>query len=126
MRLDCSASLDDNVHVVQKKSGGRRSINKKDGTKVSRKFHKAEREKLKRDHMNDLFLELAKALEPANQNNGKSSILTNTIRIIKDLFAQVEALKKENSTLLAESEYVGVENNEVKEENSAIEARSVS
>lgn len=76
--------------------------------------------------MNDLFLELAKALEPANQNNGKSSILTNTIRIIKDLFAQVEALKKENSTLLAESEYVGVENNEVKEENSAIEARSVS
>lgn len=40
----------------------RSSFNKKDGPKVRRKIKKAEREKLKRDHMNDLFLELTKAL----------------------------------------------------------------
>ncbi|KAI3670002.1 hypothetical protein L6452_41557 [Arctium lappa] len=114
--------MDENVDVAKKKSVGR-SSSKKDGTKVHRKIHKAEREKLKRDRMNELFLELTKALEPATQNNGKSSALTDTIRILRDLIAQVESLKKENAVLLAESQYVAVEKNELKEENSAIEAQ---
>lgn len=115
--------MDENVDVAKKKSVVRSSISKKDGTKVHRKIHKAEREKLKRDRMNELFLELTKALEPATQNSGKSSSLTDTIRILRDLMAQVDSLKKENSVLLAESQYVAVEKNELKEENSAIEAQ---
>ncbi|KVH92682.1 hypothetical protein Ccrd_005250 [Cynara cardunculus var. scolymus] len=73
--------------------------------------------------MNELFLELTKALEPSTQNSGKSSALTDTIRILRDLIAQVDSLKKENAVLLEESRYVAVEKNELKEENSAIEAQ---
>ena len=35
---------------------------KKNQVKVPKKIHKAEREKLKREHLNDLFLDLANAL----------------------------------------------------------------
>lgn len=112
--------MDENVDITQKKS----NRSKKDGAKVRRKIHKAEREKLKRDQLNELFLDLTNALgsEPATQNTGKSSALTDTIRILRDLIAQIESLKKENSVLLAESQYVAIENNELKEENSAMEA----
>ncbi|KAK1308098.1 Protein disulfide isomerase-like 5-3 [Acorus calamus] len=37
--------------------------NKKNPGKVPRKIHKAEREKLKHDHLNELFVELGNALE---------------------------------------------------------------
>ncbi|KAI7726410.1 hypothetical protein M8C21_016956 [Ambrosia artemisiifolia] len=112
-----SVPIDENVDIANKKS----SCSKKNGAKVHRKIHKAEREKLKRDHMNDLFLDLTNALESANQNTGKSSALTDTIRIIQDLQAQVDSLKKKNSVLLAESKYIAVEKDELKEENSVIE-----
>ncbi|GJU87957.1 transcription factor bHLH47-like protein [Tanacetum coccineum] len=110
---------DENVDLPKKKSS---LSKKKDGVKVPRKIRKAEREKLKRDHLNDLFLDLTNALEPTTQNIGKSCALTDTIRILRDLIAQVDSLKRENSTLLAESKYIAVERNELKEENSAIEA----
>ncbi|KAI3811266.1 hypothetical protein L1987_20985 [Smallanthus sonchifolius] len=48
--------------------------------------------------------------ESAIQNSGKSSALTDTIRIVQDLKAQVDMLKKENSVLLAESPYVSYRN----------------
>ncbi|KAL4581748.1 hypothetical protein LXL04_006276 [Taraxacum kok-saghyz] len=120
-----SAPMDENVDTTKKKSIARSSLSKKHNAKVHRKIHKAEREKLKRDHMNDLFLELTKAVEPSTQNSGKSSALTDTIRIIRDLIAQVESLKKDNSVLLAESQYVAIERNELKEENSAMEAQII-
>lgn len=41
-----------------------------------------------------------------NENNGKASILCEAGRLLKDLFCQIEALKKENVTLLSESHYV--------------------
>lgn len=114
-----SVSLEDAEAMVKKKSVG----SKKNGAKVPKKSSKAEREKLKRDRMNVLFLELGKALEPDNQNNGKSSTITDTIRILRDLLAQVDCLKKENATLLSESQYVTVEKDELKEENSALESQ---
>ncbi|XP_076954224.1 transcription factor BHLH062-like [Bidens hawaiensis] len=110
-----------NVDKTKKKSSG----SKKNGAKSNRKINKAEREKLKRDHMNDLFLDLTNALESATHNSGKSSALTETIRIIGDLKAQVELLTKENSVLLSESQYIAVEKDELKEENRAIEAHII-
>ncbi|XP_071727979.1 uncharacterized protein [Rutidosis leptorrhynchoides] len=117
--MEESAQMNDNVDLANKK----RIRSKKDGAKIRRKINKAEREKLKRDHMNELFLDLTNALEPATHNIGKSSVLTDTIRILQDLMAQVESLKKENSALLAESQYVAVETNELKEETSALESQ---
>lgn len=104
-------------------SCSRPSSAKKNHNKVSRKIHKAEREKRKRDHMNVLFLELSKAIESASQSNGKASILKDTIRLIKELITQLDYLKKENAALLSESHYVTVEKIELGEENSVLEAQ---
>lgn len=101
---------------------GRPPANKKNHGKVPKKIHKAEREKLKRDHLNELFLALGHALEPSRQNNGKASILGDAARLLRDLLAQVECLRKENVALLSESHYVTLEKNEVKDENNVLGA----
>ncbi|KAK1327200.1 Transcription factor bHLH47 [Acorus calamus] len=46
---------------------GRAFSNKKNPGKVPRKIHKAEREKLKRDHLNELFVELGNALDTSSK-----------------------------------------------------------
>ncbi|OAY79244.1 Transcription factor bHLH47 [Ananas comosus] len=95
---------------------------KKRSMRVPTKEHKAKREKMKRSHMNELFLELGHAIEPSQQNNGKACILNTTTRLLRDLTVQLEALKKENAVLLAESRYVTVETDELRDENSVLEA----
>ncbi|KAG5248831.1 hypothetical protein OIU76_004474 [Salix suchowensis] len=89
--------------------------------KVPKRIHKAEREKLKREQLNELFLELASALELSQPNNGKAFMLCETTRLLKDLHTQIESLKKENVALSSESHYVTVEKNELREEKSALE-----
>ncbi|KAJ6801238.1 transcription factor bHLH47-like [Iris pallida] len=129
--------------------------NKKNQLKVPKKLHKAEREKLKRDQLNELFVSLGYALdekenawmflyslsyrknhisihkqklqsiaetEPARQNNGKASILSDATRLLRDLILQVESLRKENVALVTESRYVTVEKNELKDENTTLGA----
>ncbi|CAM0873433.1 unnamed protein product [Alopecurus aequalis] len=88
--------------------------------KAPRKIHKAEREKHKRDLLNDLFGELGEMLEADRQNNGKACILTDTTRILRDLLSQLESLRKENSTLQNESHYVTMERNELQDENGVL------
>ncbi|KAF8399456.1 hypothetical protein HHK36_015321 [Tetracentron sinense] len=97
--------------------------NEKNHTKVPKKIHKAEREKLKRDHINELFLELGNALEQTRQNNGKASILGDANRLLRELLSQVECLKRENVTLVSEHHYVTIEKNELRDENSVLEAQ---
>ncbi|KAK3036644.1 hypothetical protein RJ639_030213 [Escallonia herrerae] len=99
----------------------RPSPRKRNHGRVPKRIHKAEREKLKRDHMNVLFLELGKSL--ARQNSGKSSTLSDTIRLLRDLLAQVDSLKRENAALLSECSYVTLEKDELKEDNFALEAQ---
>lgn len=41
-----------------------------------------------------------------NQNNGKASMLRETIRLLGELATQMDSLKKENATLLSEYNYV--------------------
>ncbi|KAK3030848.1 hypothetical protein RJ639_035777 [Escallonia herrerae] len=101
----------------------RPSPRKRNHGRVPKRIHKAEREKLKRDHMNVLFLELGKSLESARQNSGKSSTLSDTIRLLRDLLAQVDCLKRENAALLSECSYVTLEKDELKEDNFALEAQ---
>jgi len=40
------------------------------------------------------------------QNNGKASILRESIRLLKELFSQIESLKKDSASLLSETHYV--------------------
>ncbi|XXG38968.1 hypothetical protein AAC387_Pa01g0050 [Persea americana] len=116
MVSDLSLPMAAESNMENENSVSRSLPNKKKPGKVPKKIHKAEREKLKRDHLNELFLELGHVLEPARQNNGKASILGDATRILRDLFAQVECLRKENVALVTESHYVTVEKNELKEE----------
>ncbi|KAF6154651.1 hypothetical protein GIB67_000535 [Kingdonia uniflora] len=114
-------SMATEINVDDGKVGKRSITNKKKHLKVPKKIHKAEREKLKRDHLNDLFLDLSNNLDCTRHNNGKASILGDASRLLKDLLAQIECLKRENKALLFESNYVTAEKNELKDENSVLE-----
>ncbi|KAG2327964.1 hypothetical protein Bca4012_037000 [Brassica carinata] len=90
--------------------------------KVPKRINKAVRERLKREHLNDLFIELADSLELNNQqNSGKASVLCEATRFLKDVFGQIESLRKEHTSLLSESNYVTTEKNELKEETTVLE-----
>ncbi|XWS60568.1 hypothetical protein CRYUN_Cryun07bG0047000 [Craigia yunnanensis] len=114
--------LVEKTNAAVETSVGRSCVSKTKG-KVPKRIHKAEREKLKRERLNELFLDLANALDPNQQNNGKASILCEATRLFKDLFGQIESLKKENASLLAESHYMNIEKNELEEENSTLETQ---
>jgi hypothetical protein len=116
-----AAPMVDTVSQLAEQSANRSNPSKKN--QVPKRIHKSEREKLKREHLNDLFLELANSLGLPQQNNGKASILGETARLCKDMLAQIESLKRENAVLLSESQYVTVEKNELQDENSALEAQ---
>ncbi|KAJ7956378.1 transcription factor bHLH47 [Quillaja saponaria] len=123
MESEAPAPLVDRVNMLKETSGNRWRPSKKNQEKVPKRIHKSEREKLKRDQLNELFLDLANALELTEQNNGKASTLSEATRLLKDLLAQIECLKKENASLLSESCYVSIEKNELKEENSSLESQ---
>lgn len=110
------------IDVVAKKSDSRSLPSKKNILKVPKRVHKAERERSKRDHMNTLFFELGKSLEPDHHDKGKASTLNHCIRLLHDLLAQVDCLRKENSALLSESHYVSIEKDELQEDNFALKA----
>ncbi|KAL7190500.1 hypothetical protein ACSBR2_022724 [Camellia fascicularis] len=123
MVSEASVESSDDNNVVSEEPIIRSSCSKNNPRKVPKKIHKAEREKLKRDHLNDLFLKLGNTLDPSHENNGKASILSNATRLLRDLLAQVDCLKRENTTLLSESHYVSTETNELREENSTLQAQ---
>ncbi|PSS12051.1 Transcription factor bHLH121 like [Actinidia chinensis var. chinensis] len=93
----------------------------KDGA-TARKVQKADREKLRRDRLNDQFLELGKVLDPDRPKNDKASILTDTIQIVKDLTAQVNRLKAEYTTLTEESRELTQEKNDLREEKASLKS----
>ncbi|KAI9173973.1 hypothetical protein LWI28_009640 [Acer negundo] len=123
MGLDVPAPLVDKVNVVSDASFDGHSLTKKNPGKVPKRIHKAKRERLKREHLNDLFLDLGNVLELTQQNNGKATVINEATRLLKDLFGQIESLRKENVSLLSESNYVTLENNELVEENSALQSQ---
>lgn len=115
MASDTTDSSDDRAQIPTRK---------KNTGKVPRKIHKAAREKLKRDHMNELFLDLGKALgDIDHHNNGKASMLRETVRLLGELVSQMDSLKEENATLLSEYNYIASEKNELLEETSALDAQ---
>ncbi|XP_066337359.1 transcription factor BHLH062-like isoform X1 [Miscanthus floridulus] len=88
-----------------------------------KKTHKAEREKLKRDQLNDLFVELGSMLDLDRQNTGKATVLGDAARVLRDLITQVESLRKEQCALVSERQYVSSEKNELQEENNSLKSQ---
>ncbi|KAI4303893.1 hypothetical protein MLD38_039476 [Melastoma candidum] len=121
MGSEANASHCDDTDVTEDESVTRPSPGKSKLGKVPKRIHKAARERQKREHLNELFQDLAIALELNQQNSCKASILNEAARLLKDFFGQIESLKKDNQTLLSESQYVTIEKNELKAENSVME-----
>nr|XP_043617907.1 transcription factor bHLH121-like isoform X2 [Erigeron canadensis] len=82
----------------------------------ARKVQKADREKLRRDRLNEQFTELGNLLDPERPRNDKASIVVDTIQVLKDLTAEVNKLKAEYAELAEESCELTQEKNELKEE----------
>ncbi|WOL00524.1 transcription factor bHLH47 [Canna indica] len=122
MVSESSPSMTNCTNAVSGQSGGRSTPSTKISKKAPKKQHKAIREKMKRDHLNELFLELDQALEASHENNGKASILVEATRLLRDLIAHVEALRKENVALVNESLYVNGEKNELQDEKNVLKA----
>ncbi|PSS29931.1 Transcription factor bHLH121 like [Actinidia chinensis var. chinensis] len=89
---------------------------------AARKFQKADREKLRRDRLNEQFLELGNALDPDRPKNDKATILTDTIQVLKDLTAEVNRLKAECTVLSEESHELTQEKNELREEKTSLKS----
>ncbi|KAG0494711.1 hypothetical protein HPP92_005705 [Vanilla planifolia] len=121
MVSDNSTSSDGEANASVDKPANEAVSSKKIKGKFPNKIHKAEREKLKRDQLNELFFELGRELEPTRQNNGKASILCDATRFLRDLIIHVGSLRKENASLLNESHYVTLEKNELQEDITALE-----
>eukprot|EP00250_Pteridium_aquilinum_P008396 c17912_g1_i1 orf=367-1806(+) len=86
----------------------------------ARRLHKADREKLRRDKLNEQFSELATALDPDRPKNDKATILGESVQVVKDLRDEVKRLKTEHSSLLDESRELTQEKNELREEKAAL------
>ncbi|OVA04926.1 Myc-type [Macleaya cordata] len=102
-------------------SSQRPEVEAKDSV-AARKVQKADREKLRRDRLNEQFLELGNALDPDRPKNDKATILADTIQMLKDLTAQVNRLKEEYATLSEESNELTQEKNELREEKASLKS----
>ncbi|URD82187.1 hypothetical protein MUK42_34511 [Musa troglodytarum] len=89
---------------------------------AARKVQKADREKLRRDRLNEQFLELGNALDPDRPKNDKATILGDTIQMLKDLTAQVNRLKSEYNSLSEESRELTQEKNELRDEKAKLKS----
>ncbi|XP_047178428.1 transcription factor bHLH47-like isoform X2 [Vigna umbellata] len=123
MGSEISSTVVEKLNNSQDLSRKRSCANKQKQEKIPKRIRKAEREKEKREQLNELFLGLADTLDLKEQNNGKASILRESIRLLKDLFSQIESLKKDSVSLLSETHYVTREKNEMLEENCVLKSQ---
>lgn len=99
----------------------RTEVEAKDAS-VARKVQKADREKLRRDRLNEQFVELGNTLDPDRPKNDKATILVDTIQVLKDLTAEVNRLKAECTELAEESSELTLEKNELREEKASLKS----
>ncbi|KAL2645069.1 hypothetical protein R1flu_012656 [Riccia fluitans] len=91
------------------------------GSQLSaRKVHKADREKLRRDRLNEQFAELAGVLDPDRPKNDKATILGDSVQVVKELRAEVKRLRTEQTSLLDESRDLAQEKTELREEKASL------
>ncbi|KAH1051279.1 hypothetical protein GLYMA_08G148500v4 [Glycine max] len=89
---------------------------------AARKTQKADREKLRRDRLNEQFVELGNILDPDRPKNDKATIIGDTIQLLKDLTSQVSKLKDEYATLNEESRELTQEKNDLREEKASLKS----
>ncbi|KAJ4759832.1 basic helix-loop-helix (bHLH) DNA-binding superfamily protein [Rhynchospora pubera] len=96
--------------------------NQLDPSFSARKVQKADREKMRRDRLNEQFQELGNALDPERPKNDKVTILSDAIQVLKDLNAEVNRLKAEYASLSEESRELTQEKNELRDEKATLKS----
>lgn len=117
----CQSSEELHQLQGQPEARNKRLANAKDPI-AARKVQKADREKLRRDRLNEQFAELGTALDPDRPKNDKATVLGDTIQILKDLTAEVKRLKCEEKSLVEESRDLTQEKNELRDEKTVLKA----
>ncbi|XP_050893895.1 transcription factor ILR3 isoform X2 [Lathyrus oleraceus] len=84
---------------------------------------KACREKLRRDRLNDKFIELGSILEPGRPaKTDKAAILMDAVRMVTQLKGEAEKLKDANTGLQEKIKELKVEKNELRDEKQRLKA----
>ncbi|KAK9268400.1 hypothetical protein L1049_000149 [Liquidambar formosana] len=84
---------------------------------------KACREKLRRDKLNDKFLELGSILEPGRPpKTDKAAILVDAVRMVTQLRGEAQKLKDSNSNLQEKIKELKAEKNELRDEKQRLKA----
>lgn len=84
---------------------------------------KACREKLRRDRLNDKFVELASILEPGRPpKTDKAAILVDAVRMVAQLRSEAQKLKDSNSSLQEKIKELKAEKNELRDEKQRLKA----
>ncbi|XP_057546989.1 transcription factor bHLH104-like isoform X2 [Amaranthus tricolor] len=92
-------------------------------TLCSKPKSKAFRERERREKLNDSFLNLSSILEPGRAaKTDKLAILSDAIRVVKQLRIEAEEYKEENKKLQEEIESLKAEKNELRDEKSTLKA----
>ncbi|RDX78598.1 Transcription factor bHLH121, partial [Mucuna pruriens] len=89
---------------------------------AARKTQKADREKLRRDRLNEQFVQLGNILDPDRPKNDKATILGDTVQLLKDLSSHVSKLKDEYATLNEESRELAQEKNDLRGEKASLKS----
>ncbi|CAI5470510.1 unnamed protein product [Closterium sp. Yama58-4] len=87
---------------------------------AAKKLQKADREKMRRDRLNDQFMELASVLDPDRPKNDKATILSDGLTMLRELRANVNRLRAEHSALVDESKELAAEKSELRQEKGAL------
>ncbi|KAA8526933.1 hypothetical protein F0562_008838 [Nyssa sinensis] len=84
---------------------------------------KACREKLRRDRLNDKFVELGSILEPGRPpKTDKAAILVDAVRMVTHLRGEAQKLKDSNSNLQEKIKELKAEKNELRDEKQRLKA----
>jgi FtsZ-binding cell division protein ZapB len=85
--------------------------------------NKACREKMRRDRLNDRFLELSTVLEPGKPpKTDKATILSDAVRILTQLRSEAQQLQDSNNQLRDTIKDLKVEKNELRDEKTRLKA----
>ncbi|KAK3021973.1 hypothetical protein RJ639_045668 [Escallonia herrerae] len=97
-----------------KESGSKKRVRSES---CSASSSKACREKLRRDRLNDKFIELGAILEPGRPpKTDKAAILVDAIRVVTQLRTEAQKLKDSNSDLQDKIKELKAEKNELRDE----------
>ncbi|KAF5481117.1 hypothetical protein F2P56_001797 [Juglans regia] len=116
MIVECSFGDSDNLKDVVSRKRLRPETNGATGSKACR-------EKLRRDCLNERFLELGSIVEPGRPaKTDKTAILIDAIRMMTQLRSEAQKLKKSNEDLQLKIKELKSEKNELRDEKQRLKA----